>query len=94
MVSVTVLSAPQCELCEHAKAVLGRVGQDFELVVEELSTGTDRGRQLMMEHRVAFPPGVLIDGRPFSYGRLSERKLRRELQRLTMTGYQGADEPA
>jgi hypothetical protein len=28
-----------------------------------------------------FAPGVLVDGEPFSYGRLSERKLRRELRR-------------
>ena len=28
-----------------------------------------------------FAPGVLVDGRPFSYGRLSERKLRRTLDK-------------
>jgi len=28
---------------------------------------------------IMFPPGILIDGEPFSYGR-SERKLRRALQ--------------
>jgi hypothetical protein len=26
-----------------------------------------------------FTPGVLIEGEPFSYGRLSERKLRRSV---------------
>ncbi len=78
---VTVLSAPACELCEHAKAVLARVGEDYDLDVEECSTQTEQGRRLMLEHRVAFPPGVLLDGKPFSYGRLSERKLRRELER-------------
>lgn len=81
MVRVTLLSAPNCEMCDHAKAVLSRVGEDFDLEVEELSSEIERGRQLMMEHRVAFPPGVLIDGQPFSYGRLSERKLRKELAR-------------
>jgi glutaredoxin len=78
---VTVLSAPACELCEHAKAVLARVGEDYDLDVEECSTQTEQGRRLMLEHRVAFPPGVLLDGKAFSYGRLSERKLRRELER-------------
>lgn len=34
-----------------------------------------------MKGGLLFPPGVLIDGEPFSYGRLSERKLRRELDR-------------
>lgn len=28
-----------------------------------------------------FPPGIFLDGEPFSYGRPSERKLRRELER-------------
>ncbi|MHB1548765.1 MAG: thioredoxin domain-containing protein [Acidimicrobiales bacterium] len=78
---VTVLSAPACELCEHAKAVLARVGEDYDLDVEECSTQTEQGRRLMLVHRVAFPPGVLLDGKAFSYGRLSERKLRRELER-------------
>jgi hypothetical protein len=30
-----------------------------------------------------FAPGVLVDGRPFTYGRLSERKLRRALERMS-----------
>jgi hypothetical protein len=30
---------------------------------------------------VLFAPGVLVDGAPFSYGRLSERKLRRTLDK-------------
>ncbi len=76
---VTLLTAPDCELCEHAKAVLARVGRDYDLEVAECSTATEEGRDLMVSHRVAFPPGMLIDGEPFSYGRLSERKLRREL---------------
>jgi hypothetical protein len=30
---------------------------------------------------VLFAPGILVDGEPFGYGRLSEKKLRRELTR-------------
>lgn len=78
---VIVLSAPDCALCEQAKTVLARVGQDYDLEVEECSIETEAGRRLAHEHRVAFPPGVLLDGEAFSYGRLSERKLRRELDR-------------
>jgi glutaredoxin len=78
-VRVTLLTAPDCEWCEQAKAVLARVGWDYDLEVTECSTATEEGRDLMVRHRVAFPPGVLIDGEAFSYGRLSERKLRREL---------------
>lgn len=80
-IRVTVLSAPACELCDRAKAVLARLGEVYELDIEEVPMQTERGRQLMLEHRVAFPPGVLLDGKLFSGGRLSERRLCRELQR-------------
>ena len=79
VVRVTLLTAPDCELCEHAKAVLDRIGRDYDLEVAECSTKTEEGKEFMVRHRVPFPPGVLIDGEAFSYGRLSERKLRREL---------------
>lgn len=79
VVRVTLLTAPDCELCEHAKAVLARIGRDYDLEVAECSTKTEEGKEFMVRHRVPFPPGVLIDGKAFSYGRLSERKLRREL---------------
>lgn len=78
---VTLLTAPHCELCQQAKEVLSRVGTDYDIEVEAVSYETERGRDLMLEHLVAFPPGVLLDGKLFSYGRLSERKLRRELDR-------------
>lgn len=79
--TVTVLTAPTCKLCDHAKEILGRLAEEHGLTVETVSVESERGRQLMLEHKVAFPPGVLIDGHAFSYGRLSERKLRRELSR-------------
>ena len=80
MRKVTVLTKADCDLCEHAKAVLERVRADLPLDVETLSIDSDEGRDLAQRCRVLFPPGVLIDGQPFSYGRLSERKLRRALR--------------
>ena len=38
------------------------------------------GQVLAERSGVLFPPGIFLDGEPFSYGRLSERKLRRELE--------------
>jgi hypothetical protein len=81
-VKVTVVTAPACALCDHAEHVLARVAQDYELTVEKVSVEAERGRHLMIEHKIAFPPAVLLDDRAFSYGRLSERKLRRELERI------------
>jgi glutaredoxin len=80
---VTLLTQDDCRLCEHAKEVLGRVGQDHPLHVEEIELTSDRGRALAAEAGVLFAPGVFVDGRPFGFGRLSERKLRRSLASRT-----------
>jgi hypothetical protein len=34
---------------------------------------------------IMFPPGLFVGDKPFSYGRLSERRLRRELDSLLRT---------
>lgn len=79
-VKVTLLTAPACALCDQAKEVLERVGREKELEVEIVSIETGRGRQLMIDQQLAFPPGVLIEDEAFSFGRLSERRLRKRLK--------------
>ncbi len=81
-VTVTLLTQADCTLCEHAKTVLARVATDHPLAVDEVSLDSDAGRSLAAQAGVLFAPGVLVDGQPFSYGRLSERRLRRTLNRL------------
>lgn len=79
MTDVTLLTTTDCGLCEQAKEVLQRLSAEFGLTVRQVDVATDDGRELAQRAGMAFPPGVLIDGVPFSYGRLSERKLRRAL---------------
>lgn len=81
MIDITVLSQADCPFCDHAAAVLNRVGQDYPLAVRHLDLDTDEGRRLVSQHRVLFAPGIVLDGQLFSYGRLSERRLRRHLTR-------------
>jgi glutaredoxin len=78
---VTVLTQPNCQFCELAAAVLARVGQDHPLSVRHLDLNSLEGRDLAARHGVLFAPGILLDGQLFSYGRLSERRLRRHLTR-------------
>ncbi|GAA3550762.1 hypothetical protein GCM10022222_37860 [Amycolatopsis ultiminotia] len=66
--------------------MLDRVGAEFPLQVKEIALATDEGRALATTAGVLFAPGVLIDGEPFSYGRLSERKLRRALEKRRTNG--------
>ncbi len=81
MTEITLLTQTDCGLCEHAKKVLARVGEDYPVEVTEIDLASERGRALATQARVQFAPGVLVDGRPFGYGRLSERRLRRALAR-------------
>lgn len=81
MTRVTLLTQTDCGLCDHAKRVLARVGKEHPLSVEEVSMDTAHGRELGLRHGVLFAPGVLLDGESFAYGRLSERRLRKELTR-------------
>ncbi|CRK55253.1 hypothetical protein [Alloactinosynnema sp. L-07] len=80
-VEITLLTQSACAFCDHAKDVLGRVGRDYPLRVNEIDLAGEEGQHLAGQAGVMFAPGVLVDGEPFSYGRLSERKLRRTLAR-------------
>ena len=60
--------------------MLSRLAQEFPLEVTTMDVNSVAGRELAREYRVIFPPGLVLDGQPFSYGRPSERKLRRELE--------------
>ena len=81
MTRVTLLTTSGCDLCAQAKAVLDRLAPEFALDVECVDASTEHGQTLAQRAGMAFPPAVLLDGEPFSYGRLSERKLRRALTR-------------
>lgn len=80
-IRVTLLTKPDCSLCDQAKAVLEGLSDEYDLQLELVALDSEQGQQLATDSGMAFPPGVLLDGEPFSYGRLSERKLRRHLER-------------
>lgn len=79
MIEVVVVSSADCRLCERAKEALGRVGKDYPLQVREVPLATPEGRRVALESGAPFPPVILLDGLLFSYGRLSERKLRKAM---------------
>lgn len=81
--AITLLTQPNCTLCEQAKRVLTRVARDIPLTVTEVELTSGEGRTLATEADILFAPGVLLDGELFSYGRLSERKLRKTLTART-----------
>jgi glutaredoxin len=82
-VEITLLTQDDCGFCDQAKNVLDRMSADYPLQVTEVSLASEEGQTLARIAGMLFAPGVLVDGEPFSYGRLSERKLRRTLARHT-----------
>lgn len=78
---ITLLTQESCVLCERAKEVLTRVAGDFPLAVAEIDLGSEQGRRLAQLRGVMFAPGIFVDDQMFGFGRLSEKKLRRALQR-------------
>ena len=64
----------------QAKALLERLSGEYNLSVTTLDLNSLEGQALAMRGGVLFPPGIFLDGKPFSYGRPSERRLRRELE--------------
>lgn len=86
MTAVTLLTQQSCGLCEQAKDTLTRLSAEYDLDVCAVSLDSQDGRELGMRHGVLFAPGILLEDALFSYGRLSERKLRRELDSRSRPG--------
>lgn len=87
LIEVLLLTQDDCKFCDEAKTILGRLGDEFPLHVSATELSSPRGQALALEGGLLFPPGIVIDGRPFCYGRPSEKRLRRELERLSSRTY-------
>lgn len=80
-IAVTLLTQPDCTFCDEAKALLARLDNEYPLSVSTREFTSPEGRELAARGGIMFAPGLFLDGEPFSYGRPSERKLRKELER-------------
>lgn len=77
--TVTLLVTTGCHYCEDARGELTARADVGELELEVVSVDSERGRALQTVHRPSMFPLVLVDGKPFSVGRLPRRKLDRAL---------------
>lgn len=82
MIKITLLTKDDCAFCDQAKEVLARLSVEFPIAIETGDLESDAGLQAAQAAGALFAPVVLLDGVAFSHGRLSERKLRRQLDRL------------
>ena len=78
MAELRLLTSPNCALCDHSKQVLGELAAEGFVAWREVPIDSDEGARLA----ACAPPlrPVLFDGeRVAGYGRLSKRRLRRQL---------------
>ena len=76
-----LLTRENCAFCDQAKELLERLSAEYVVELATVDLDTVEGQKLAERGGVLFPPGIFVDGDPFSYGRPSERRLRRELER-------------
>lgn len=76
-----LLTREDCAFCHDAEEILLRLSTEHRISVMKVDLDTLEGQELAARGGVLFPPGIFIDDQPFSYGRPSERKLRRELEK-------------
>lgn len=78
---ILLLTQENCGSCDAAKAILDRLAAKYPVAVSIVSLETPEGQALAEKHAILFPPGILIEGEAFAYGRPSERQLRLEIER-------------
>jgi hypothetical protein len=84
-IQVTLLTQAYCTLCDQAKVSLMRLAEEYPLTIDVIDLGTHEGLSLATRAGILFPPGILLNSKPFSYGCLPERKLRHEIEHCLAT---------
>lgn len=78
MIRATIVSTPDCHLCERAKRILEDVAAG-ELELTQLDWESPQGQALVRAEGVPFPPAVFVAGELAGYGRISQGALRRRV---------------
>lgn len=84
-INVTLVTAPSCHFCADAQTLLRELAAAYPLTIRLVDMMSDEGRELVVKHRMPFPPLLIIDGKVFGYGRISERKLAKHLAAIAST---------
>jgi hypothetical protein len=79
---VNLLVTTGCHFCEDARDELTTRVDRGELKLNVVSIESEQGRALQTAHRPSMFPLVLLDGKPFSIGRLPRKKLDHALAHL------------
>ena len=91
--NVLLLTQEQCGFCTQAKELLDGLSVEYGFSLSTLDLASPEGEALAVRSGLLFPPGIFLDDEPFSYGRPSERKLRRAIERRLGARGEGVHAP-
>lgn len=81
---LTLVTTPDCHLCEHARQVITRLGRDRKVVLEELAWESPVAQARIRSDGIPFAPALYIEDTFCAYGRISEGAVRRWLKQQRM----------
>ncbi len=79
MRQLTLLAVPDCPLSAHGRHVLEALAADRLVAWHEVATDTTDAHRLQTDAPDPLPALFDDEGRLFAHGRLSEKRLRRDL---------------
>ena len=74
-IQILLVTAPGCHFCDEAQRLLADLGNTFPLAIRAIPLVSETGRDLVVRHRVPFPPILIVNGSFFGYGRISRQRL-------------------
>lgn len=80
--SAVFVTAPACHLCRSGRDVLADISTRVPLTIREVDLSSSTGAEIARRWRVPFPPVLVVEGDLVAYGRLSRRRVERELAAL------------
>ena len=83
---VTLLTQTECGFCDQANELLRRLAGEYALEIQTVDIASPAGQELAARGGIMLPPGILLDDEAVLYGRPSERRLRREIERRLTPG--------
>ncbi len=75
---LTLVTAVDCHLCDHARSVAHRLAAEFKVDVRELAWESPDA-EVVRRDGIPFPPALYVGDQLLGYGRISEGGVRRRL---------------
>ncbi len=79
---LTLVTAVDCHLCEHARSVAHRLAAELKFEIRELAWDSPEA-DVVRRDGVPFPPALYAGDQLVGYGRISEGGVRRRLARVS-----------